>query len=83
MANQEKYFKNANKRRAYGCDGKIDYGSWRNAERVAKYSRYKGRAAGAILVPYRCKVCSGFHLMSLDGVERRQQRRDKRNRRGY
>jgi hypothetical protein len=65
-------------RREYGCNGKEDYGSWSNAEKVAKRSRMKGRAAGTILAPYRCKFCGGHHLTSVDTI---RQESDKRNRR--
>lgn len=78
MATQEQHYKNRDARRAYGCDGKVDYGSWSAAERVAKRSRWKGRSAGVVMVPYRCKTCSGYHLSSLDGLERQRSKRDKR-----
>lgn len=64
-------------RKAYGCDDKVDYGSWSAAARVAKRSRRKGRAAGMILAPYRCKICGGFHLSSHDQLQRRQEKRRK------
>lgn len=38
-------------RKTFGCDGKVDYGSWAAAARVAKRARRKGRAAGVILAP--------------------------------
>lgn len=80
MSNQEKFYTNINKRRVYGCNGKVDYGSWSAATRVAKQARGKGRSAGTIMTPYRCKVCSGFHLTSSDGLERQRNRRDRRER---
>lgn len=61
--------------RHYGCESKIDYGSWSAAERVAKRSRWKGRSAGTIMAPYHCKVCGGYHLKSVDGTEREARRR--------
>lgn len=62
-------------RKAFGCDGKVDYGSWSAAEKVAKRARRKSRAAGVILAPYHCKICGGFHLSSRDQLQRRQERR--------
>lgn len=82
MATREQHYKNAESQRAYGCNGKEDYGTWSAAERVAKRSRMKGRSAGVVMVPYRCKICSGYHLTSLDGLERKRSKRDKRNRKG-
>ncbi len=65
--------------RTYGCENKNDYRSWRDAERVAKRSRRKGRAAGVVMTPYRCKLCGGYHLASLDNLERDRRKHDKRH----
>lgn len=64
-------------RKTFGCDGKVDYGSWAAAARVAKRARRKGRAAGVILAPYHCTICGGFHLYSADQLQRRQEKRRK------
>jgi hypothetical protein len=78
MSTREQYYRNAGDQRSYGCNGKVDYGSWSAAERVARRARQKGRSAGVVMIPYRCKICGGHHLSSLDGLERKRTKRDRR-----
>lgn len=65
-------------RKRYGCDDKVNYGSWQNAERVARRARQKGRAAGHIMAPYHCHSCGGTHLTTVDPLQRKVDRMNKR-----
>lgn len=81
MANTASETRNKDGRRRYGCDGKRRYPSWSAAERIAKDVR-KRKGSGAVLAPYRCKACSGFHLAAVDDLERSRLRQDRGARRG-
>lgn len=65
-------------RREYGCDNKVNFGTWSNAERQARRARQKGRGAGHILAPYRCHFCGGYHLTTVDPLQKKVDRRDRR-----
>lgn len=60
--------------RRFGCTGKRMFETWSEAQHVARLARRKGRDASP-LEPYRCRFCAGWHLHSLDAVERRRHQR--------
>lgn len=69
--------------RQTGCEYKVSYSSWSEAERVARRARQKGRGAGLILAPYRCKLCSGgYHLTTVDPVLKGESKSNRRSRKG-
>lgn len=45
--------------RAAGCSGKLQYETWRAAEKVAKRMR---RAHDEMTQTYKCRFCQKFHV---------------------
>lgn len=60
------------------CNGKRQYGSWAEADRVAGKAR-RHVEDGSTLQPYKCRDCQKFHVGNRGGVslarERHQRRR--------